>query len=124
MGVVHHSNYLRYFEEARLDWLEQIGCPYALLEARGLQSPVLAVSCAYRKPSYYGQTLLIRVRIAPRGRVRWEFRYEVADAETGELRAEGSSEHCFLDAAGRVISLEKADPGLYRTLLERGEPDP
>ena len=123
MGVVHPSNYIRYFEEARLDWLEQAGCPYERLEAKGLQSPVLAVSCTYKKPAYYGETLLVRVRFVPRGRVRCEFRYEVTEAETGELRAEGGSEHCFLNADGRPVSLEKADPDLYRTLTGIAGPD-
>ncbi len=117
MGVVHHSNYIRYFEEARLDFLEQVGWPYERLEAKGLQSPVVTVSCRYCKPVYYGETLEIRVRYAPQGRVKCEFTYEVTEAETGELRAEGRSEHCFLDGSGRVVSLEKADPALFQALF-------
>ena len=44
MGIIHHSNYIRWFEEARVDFLEQIGMPFETVEARGLSSPVLSVS--------------------------------------------------------------------------------
>ena len=42
MGVVHHSNYIRWFEEARAEWMEAVGLPYAQLEAEGIASPVLS----------------------------------------------------------------------------------
>ena len=45
MGIVHHSNFIRWLEEARLDWLEQLGISFADLEKRGCVSPVMAVSC-------------------------------------------------------------------------------
>ena len=55
MGVVHHSNYIRWFEEARAEWMEAVGLPYARLEAEGIASPVLSVACAYRRPVRYGR---------------------------------------------------------------------
>lgn len=48
MGITHHSNYVRWMEEARIHFLDQIGWDYAKLEEMGLVSPVVSVSCRYR----------------------------------------------------------------------------
>ena len=48
MGVVHHSNYIRWMEEARVDFMNQCGLPYAKLEQRGIMMPVLSASCQYK----------------------------------------------------------------------------
>ena len=44
MGIVHHANYIRWMEEARIDFLAQLGFPYARMEAEGVLSPVRSVS--------------------------------------------------------------------------------
>ena len=48
MGIVHHSNYIRWFEEARVDLLEQLGFGYDRIEEAGYSGPVLEVSCQYK----------------------------------------------------------------------------
>ena len=53
MGIVHHSNYIRWFEEARDDFMRQLGVPYSVLEERGIIIPVLSVSALYRKHLTY-----------------------------------------------------------------------
>ena len=47
MGIIHHSNYIRWFEEARMDMMEQMGMGYAEMEKRGIISPVLSVHSEY-----------------------------------------------------------------------------
>ncbi|HJB35179.1 MAG TPA: acyl-CoA thioesterase, partial [Candidatus Blautia merdipullorum] len=47
MGIIHHSNYIRWFEEARVDFMDRCGFSYAQMEKDGLISPVLSVSCEY-----------------------------------------------------------------------------
>ncbi len=59
MGIVHHSNYIRWFEEARVDFLAQIGMPFEQVEARGIVSPVLRVSCEYKTMARFGETYLM-----------------------------------------------------------------
>ena len=49
MGITHHSNYIRFIEEARIDWLDRIGWSFAKLESMGLSSPVISVKCEYKK---------------------------------------------------------------------------
>jgi acyl-CoA thioester hydrolase len=121
MGVVHHSNYIRYFEEARTSYMEQVGFPYARLEEQGIISPVIGVSCRYKKPIHDGDTVEIRVRLIGMRRTKCTFRYEIVDAASGELRAFGESEHCYLDRKGTILSIEKSCPEFYHLYLEQVE---
>ena len=63
MGIVHHSNYIRYFEEARLDMMEQVGLSYTAMEEHGLIIPVLSVACEYIKPVLFGEKVQIHTRL-------------------------------------------------------------
>ena len=50
MGVAHHANYIHWMEEARIDFMDQLGFPYAEMERKGVLSPVKAFSCEYQWP--------------------------------------------------------------------------
>ena len=63
MGIVHHSNYIRWFEEARTDMLRQIGIGYGEMECRGIASPVLEVSAKYRAMTRFEDMVVIRVEL-------------------------------------------------------------
>lgn len=117
MGVVHHSNYIRWMEEARGDFLEQAGLSYAEMEKQGHFSPVLTVSCAYKSSARYGDTVLITTELTEFGSARFTHRYSIVDSITGALRATGETTHCFLNREGRPISLRHADAVLYQQLL-------
>ena len=59
MGIVHHSNYIRWFEEARTDYMDCLGMGYARMEEMGILSPVLSVSADYLRMVYFGDTVSI-----------------------------------------------------------------
>lgn len=120
MGFVHHSNYIRWFEEARSDFFEKIGAPYSATEAMGIISPVLSVSCEYKKSCYYGEEIIIETTLTKVGNVKFFVNYRVL-SEDGELRAVGSTSHCFLNGEGNVISLKRVNPELFGLLLEKSE---
>lgn len=61
MGVVHHSNYIRYLEEARCFWMEKINLPFSLLEENGITIPVLGVNCTYKYHVTFDDIILINV---------------------------------------------------------------
>ena len=63
MGIVHHSNYIRFMEEARIDWMDQLGYGFERMEAAGVVSPVLAVSCQYKHPTTFKDAIRIEVKI-------------------------------------------------------------
>lgn len=121
MQVAHHSNYIRWMEEARTDYLDSVGVSYAEMERRGIISPVLTVSCQYHTMTRYGERVQVETRLTEMGNVRYRLAYRIVDAETGELRAVGESTHCFINPDNRVISLKKADPDAFARMREKVE---
>ena len=63
MGIVHHSNYIRYFEYGRIKMLEEIGLPISEIEGRGVMLPVVSTFCTYKTPSRMGDTIRIISRV-------------------------------------------------------------
>ncbi len=116
MGVVHHSNYIRWFEEARTDFMEKAGIPYDKLEAEGIISPVTDVSCKYISPARFGENVRIETALTELGNVRFTFEYKVLDEKGAVKRAEGFSRHCFTGQGSKVISLKRQRPELFAAL--------
>ncbi len=119
MGMVHHSNYIRYFEEARINFMEESGYPYPRLEEEGIISPVVSISCEYKRPVHYPDTVVINVYLVSMTKFRCTFRYEVKDAATGELRTTGQSQHCYLSASGGIVNIQKENPAFFETFLSQ-----
>ena len=86
MQIVHHSNYIRWIEEARLDWMKQIGWDYKSIEDDGYIIPVLGVTAEYKSMCHFGDDVLIHVSLSEYTGVRVGFSYEIVDKKTGELR--------------------------------------
>ena len=118
MGVTHHSNYIRFMEEARIDYLEKIGCGYENWERDGIVSPVIGIECDYRRPTTFGDELRICVRVAEYRRVKLSVAYEMYDVKSGELVFTGRSRHCFLNAEGKPVLLAREFPE-YDALLTK-----
>lgn len=110
MGCVHHSNFIRWMEEARIDMMEQMGCGYRSMKEAGIMSPVLEISCQYRTMVHFDDHILIRVRMKAYNAIRMTLSYEMRDKATGELRAAGESSHCFLNREGHPVSLKRTYP--------------
>lgn len=110
MGCVHHSNYIRWFEEARVHFMHQCDFSYEGLEAAGIVSPVLRVEADYKTMTRFGDTVCIDAAIESYSRSRIVFVYTVRDRDTGVVRCTGRTFHCFLNAGGRPVSLKKACP--------------
>lgn len=117
MAVVHHSNYIRWFEEARVDFLEQIGLGYDKIEAAGVYSPVLAVSCEYKSSVRFNETVSIRAILRFFNGIKMKIEYQVLDMETKQLKAVGTSEHCFVSTDFKPVSLKRNYKEMYETLL-------
>ena len=116
MGITHHSNYIRWMEEARVDFLKQIGWSYEKLEADGVISPVTAIDCRYKASTTFPDEITIAVSVAEYCGVRLKFRYEMTDA-AGKTVFEATSEHCFLDRSGRIVRPERELPKLHECLV-------
>lgn len=108
MGVIHHSNYIRWMEEARVDMLNQIGYPYRRFEEMGYISPVLHVDCEYKKSVKFDDKVKITVRLQEAGRVKFTLRYDIYNlSEGGVLSACGTTTHCFLKKDARPVLMDK-----------------
>ena len=118
MSIVHHGNHILWMEEARSDFLDQLGWGYEKAVEAGIDFAVYSVSCAYKSMTRYGETVAITVTVNKLQLTKLELGYRIVDSVTGQLRAEGTSVHFFYDRAkGRPVSLKKALPEVY-TLLE------
>ena len=107
MGVVHHSNYIRYLEEARCYWLEKIDMPFSLLEKNGITIPVLGVTCDYKYHLTFGDTILIKPYMKEYTGVRMTVGYDVTDKKTGKQVIIAETRHCFTNIGLKPINLKK-----------------
>lgn len=101
MDVVYHSNYLVWFEVARIEMLDKIGIPYRDIEARGLFLPVLTVSAAYKRPARFDDRLEVHLYMKKKPRARMHFEYEVR--RDNEILVTGQSSHGFMDQDGKAV---------------------
>ena len=112
MGITHHSNYIRFMEEARMNYLNEAGFTMARLEAEGITSPVVSVTCDYKYPSTYDDEIEIEVRLVQYTGVKFVLSYVMRNIKTGNVVAEATSAHCFIDAEGRPVAVKKTCPDL------------
>lgn len=121
MGVVHHSNYIRYMEEARCSWLEDIKMPFSLLEENGITIPVLGVNINYKYHVTFEDTIIIKPFAKEYSGVRMTIGYDVIDKKTGKTVLVGETKHCFTDKNLKPINLKKHAPEFsnkFQSLLE------
>ena len=118
MGVTHHSNYIRFMEEARVDFFKKIGFDYLDFERMGVISPVIGLNnIRYKRPSTVGDTIDIEVSVKAYNSIILTVHYVMKVKDTVIL--EGDSDHCFLSKEGKMLPLgEKKFPELDRKLKE------
>lgn len=116
-GLIHHSNYVLWMEEARHDLFEQMGYGYCQLQEAEIASPVVSVECQYKSMAHFHETIVIETKISYYDGANMTMQYRMTDKETGELRALAKSEHCFF-RAGKQISLKRTYPELDTKFFE------
>ena len=102
-GVVHHGNYVTYFEMGRVEQLRASGISYRQMEQDGVFLVVVEMSCQYRRPAYYDDLLRLETTTAKARGVRIEHEYQVFRGD--ELLAVGKSVLACLDAEGKLRRL-------------------
>ena len=118
MGIIHHSNYIKWMEEARMDLMDQIGLNYREMEELEIISPVLSVSVNYHSMVHFDDTVLIQCKLLKYNGIKMEVEYVMTDKETGELRTTATSSHCFLNRSGKPISLKRSYPEIDTKFFE------
>ena len=115
MGITHHSNYIRWMEEARVAFLAEIGYGYDKLEEDGIISPVIGIACDYKHATTFADVVTIDVHVQEFKGVRLKLRYIMTN-EAGDTVCEAYSEHCFLNEEGRPILLKRQFPEFCEVL--------
>jgi acyl-CoA thioester hydrolase len=105
MGLLHHANYLVYFEQARTELLRQYGASYKDLEDQGYYLVIAKVEVKYKSPAYYDDVLTIRTTVVRTTPVRIEHRYEVF--REGVLICEGTTTLACVDKQGRLQAMPR-----------------
>ena len=118
MGITHHSNYIRLMEEARLNFLEQIGFPYDKLERNGIILPVIAVECEYKNATTFGESIEIDVKIEEFKGIKLVIKYTMKSINTKKIVLVGKTKHCFIGKDNKPIILKREFPELDQKLKE------
>ena len=118
MHIVHHSNYARYLEEARLNIMDQVGLSYDKLEKIGIIIPVLELHDYYLKSITYGDIIEIRPEIVKLTPVRFTLKYEIYRSGTDELLHMAETSHAFLDSDFKPMNLKKKHPDVFMIMEE------
>ena len=117
MGIIYHGNYIHWMEEARTDFMDQLGWGYDRAVDAGIDFALTDISCKYRAMTRFGETVAIAVSVSHLSPAKLELRYRMTEAQTGQLKAEGVSGHFFYDRAkGRPVALKRALPQIYALL--------
>lgn len=127
MGVVHHGNYVIWFEVGRTEWMRHFGMTYSELEEQGLLLPVMDVQVQYKASARYDDCVAIFTSIAEASPVRLVFQYEArkiseeafakglpeVEEPFGELLAKGSTMHMWVNSEWKPARMNKVAPDIY-----------
>ncbi len=116
MQIVHHSNYIRFLEEARIYFMDEIGLPYKKVEEEGVLIPVIGVNCTYKTPAKFDDILDIKVKIKEYTGVKMIISYEIVNSNTKKDIFLGETKHCFVNKDMKPISLKKVSSEMSKII--------
>ncbi len=96
MQYAHHSNYAKYFETARIEWLRAAGISYKDMEDQGVMLPVVNINTNFKKPAKYDDLLTIKTALKQIPDVKIIFTYKIHNQEQ-ELLTTGETTLVFVD---------------------------
>lgn len=117
MGIIHHSNYVKWMEEVRIRFLEEMGIDYRRLEESGIISPIVGISVQYKKTVRFDDEVHIGVYVKKYNGIRLELGYEMRNQADGAVCTTASSQSCFTKN-GVIVSLKKERPELDAKVRE------
>jgi acyl-CoA thioester hydrolase len=118
MGIVHHSNYIRFFEEARNEFMFSIGCNIREIEKKGYVIPNVDAYARYIKPIKFYDEFTVEVFLVRFNGSRLEFDYEIHLKSSGVLAATGHTTHCFATKDLKPVSIKRIMPEVYSTIKQ------
>ena len=106
MGIVHHGQYLTYFEAGRVEWLRRRGITYADWARSHIHLPVVEAHARYRAPARFDDELVVETRLAQLQRVSLRFEYSIRRG--GDLLAEGYTRLACVNGEMQLCPMEEA----------------
>ncbi len=133
MGVVHHANYVSWFEVARTEWMRTIGIAYSKVEESGLMLPLRNLEVNYHKAAHYDQEVHVYTWIDSFSSILLTFRYEVRTVPVqenilenevaGDLLVSGTTTHIWVDKNWKATRIDRTAPEVLNIIKSYG-PDP
>lgn len=118
MGVVHHANYIRWFETGRVEFLRSIGIDLNEMMNDGILFPIVEIQAKYLNPAKFDDELELETTAAALTKAKMEFQYKIRKVGDEKILVEGFSRNVFTDAAsGKIIRL----PEKYFSKLEMAQ---
>ncbi len=102
MAIVHHSNYIIWFEEGRTAWMREQGRGYEEFAAEGQHIVVSEVNVRYRRPAVFGMEVVVRTWISDLKSRSMTVSYEVLNKENRELLCTGYTKHLCVDNNNKI----------------------
>ena len=117
MGIVYHTNYIKWFEIGRAELFRQTGVTHSRMQGFAFYLPVTRAFCHYLFPARYDQVVLLETEMAYLKKVSMKFIYVIRDQEKGRILAEGYTVHGCTDKEGRIIRIPEEIATDLRRLL-------
>ncbi len=114
MGIVYHTNYIKWFEIGRTELLRDMGIYYAVFESRGFNLPLTKAYCHYLLPARYDQVLLIETGIEYIKRASVKFNCSIWDEQQEKKLVEGYTVHACTNSEGKIVRIPEDVVGLIR----------
>lgn len=116
MGIIHHSVYAIWYEQARTEYFNQVGMRYDEIEKDGIMTPLVELNCKYKIPAYYNQEVEIKTKIIKLTPVKFTLEYDIYNKD-GKLINIGLTTLAWADAKTfKIINLQKKKPSMYQHL--------
>lgn len=122
MGVVHHSNYLRWFETARVEYLRRCGVKLNDMLADGVIFPITEVRLKYKNSCDFDDEIQVHAYMSSFTRAKMEFTYKVVRCRDGVVAAEGFTQNVFTNKNGQIIRLEPKWYDPIKACVDQDEP--
>lgn len=103
MGIVHHSRYLPYLEEARVEYMRSIGHPYTESRSEGVDYAVLEAFVQYRQPLHFDDLVTVHLAVASATRATFQMSYLLTVG--GEVRSTAVTVHGCVNAQGKPVRM-------------------
>lgn len=107
MGIVYHTNYIRWFEMGRNEFMRQLGIAYSQLEGLGLNLPLTKVFCQFHAPAKYDQQIIIETKFDYIKRASIRFNSKIWDEQKTKLLVEGYTIHACTNNEGKIRRIPK-----------------